>query len=173
MPSFKSFAAFGAEVEKLRKELEGAEKRRITRDMAEQAQKIAERAASGDLGGDPKFSRWKPELDTQIKPTRGNGHLLAPTKTGAGPWTVAQFGRHADGGVGRFQGPSLNMRTGRTTRTKTGALTNRTRTTGVRWNGVTKGKGTADKAIAAMERELPKLAENGVRRVLRKHFDVT
>lgn len=173
MPSWSSLEAFGRDLDRLRDDLEREEARRITRNMAERGQKIAEAEASRDLGGDPKFSGWKPTLDTQVKSLR-DAALITPTKTSAGPWTVANDGRHADGGVGRFQGPALNMRTGRTTRRRdTGTIYDRRRRKGVRWNGQTNGKGTADRAVARMERELPEIAGREVRRVVAKRFDVS
>ena len=175
MATFKSFAAFGAEIEKMRKELEAGEKRKITRAQAEAGQKIADRMAARDLGSDRAFSGWKRgdpiPLDTHIKTTRSNGAVLLPEF--AGGWTTAEKGRHHEGGVGRFQGPSINMRTGRTGRTKSGGIRAGRARSGVRWNGMTEGKHTASDAVKAMERELPKIADDGVRRVLRKHFDVT
>ena len=172
MPTWRDLSAFQADLERMSRDLEREQSRSIRRDMAEKAQQIAERAASHDLGGDPKFSGWAPRLDTQIKENRDATFLL-PTRTSAGPWTVAQFGRHADGGVGRFQGPGVNMRTGRTSRRRDGSISVGRRRTGVRWNGVTRGKGTADKAFAAMERELPRIAERGVKRAIARRFDVS
>lgn len=173
MATFRSLAAFEAEIAKLHREIERAEKRKITKAQAVEAQKIARGAAAADLGGDPKFSGWRPRLATIVKP-RGDNHLLTPTRISAGPWTVAEFGRNADGGVGLFQGPGLNMRTGRTSRNRAGDIITRGRRGRARrWNGRTEGKGTASDALQEMDRKLPKIAEDGLRRVLRKHFDVT
>ena len=165
-------ASFSADLQRLAHDLEREQSRRIRQEMAEKGQQIAERAASADLGGDPKFSGWAPTLDTQIK-HRDDATFILPTRSSAGTWTVAQFGRHADGGVGRFQGPGVNMRTGNTSRNRSGGITVRRRGRGVRWNGVTRGKNTADKAFDAMERELPPIAERGVKRAIARRFDVT
>lgn len=177
MPTFKSLADFNRELSALGKAMDAAEKRKITKDQAEKAQKIADRAAARDLGGDMAFSGWPRGnpigLDeTQIKKTRGDGHILTPTRSSAGPWTVADKGRN-QGNASGFAGPGINRRTGRTSRTKSGAL-RKVRTTNARqWNGRTAGKGTAADAVAEMESALPKIADDGFRRVLRKHFDVT
>jgi hypothetical protein len=164
MPTWSSMSAFSADLSKLARELEREEARRITREMAEKAQRIATAAASADLGGDPKFSGWAPVLDTQIKSGRDSSHLLTPTRTGAGPWTVAEQGRNRGKVGGRLAGPSLGgPRSVRGVR----------RARGRRWNGYTQGKGTASDAVARMERELPPIAERQVRRVIVKRFDVT
>lgn len=171
MPSYSSISGFNAVFGQFTREVETQLGRDATLAQAKAAQKIAEREARRDVGADLEFSGWDgSKLDTQIKEIKG-GHLLAPTRFSAGPWTVAQKGRHADGGVGRFQGPGLNMRTGRTSRSKkTGAIVVRRRSAGVRWNGMTRGKNTASRARLAMEKELPKVAEEAVVKVTRKHF---
>lgn len=174
MPTWRSLAEFEREIAEFQKELEAAEKRKITKAQAVEGQKIARRAAAADLGGDPKFSGWKPRLATVVKPARDNAHMLLPTRQSAGPWTVAEFGRHADGGVGRFQGPGVNLRTGRTSRRRDGTVSTRgtRQRRGVRWNGVTAGKDTATDAIRKMDEPAKKIAEAGLRKVIRKHFDL-
>jgi hypothetical protein len=169
--SFSSFGAFAAEVGKLAREIDKDAQQRITREMGEKAQEIAKKAASADLGGDAKFSGWVPPLDTQLKPGRNNSTLLTPTRESAGPWTVAQSGRN-QGNASGFSGPGINTRTGRTSRTKSGGI-RKVRVRGTpRWNGYTDGKDTADDARRMMESELPKVAEDGVRKVLMRYFDV-
>lgn len=170
MASFNSAAAFRTEVVKLGKELSTTEAKRITREMAEKAQRITQQAAAADLGGDAKFSGWRPRLDTQIKPTRDYGHVLMPTRSSAGPWTVAERGRN-QGNASGFSGPGINVRTGRTARTKSGAVRKVRARQARRWNGRTIGKRTASDAIRQMERWLPRIAEDGLDRVIRKHFD--
>jgi hypothetical protein len=174
MATFKSLADFYSQLEKLGKDLTGPEKRKITRDMAKQAQRIAAKAADADIGG--SFSGWnrgKPiELATQVRAGREFSAILTPTKSSAGPWTVAEKGRN-QGNAGGFSGPGVNRRTGVTSRTASGALRKVRTTKARRWNGTTVGKKTASEATAAMEREIPKVAHKGVLAVTRKHFDVT
>jgi hypothetical protein len=135
----------------------------------------AREAAASDLGGDPKFSGWKPRLGTQIKLKPDGRAFLIPTKRSAGPWTVAEKGRHAEGGVGLFQGPALNLRTGRTSRNRTGDLVVRSRRQRKvsRWNGRTAGKNTATDARQRMEREIPDDVERVFKRQIGRHFDVS
>jgi hypothetical protein len=170
MASWSSFDAYAKDLGALAKDLEQERLQRIAKRMADEGAKIAERVASGDLGGDPKFSGWAPRLDTRVKLDR-SGAVLMPTRTGAGPWTVAQRGRN-QGNASGFSGPGINTRTGRTSRRKDGSV----RASGARrprrWNGRTKGKGTADKAVAQMDRELPKIAEKEIRRIITKRFDL-
>lgn len=194
MPAFTSFEAYGREVKKMANEMEREARRRITREQAEAAKVIAIREARRDVGSDVAFSGWNKRdeargLDNlQIKPSRKNdGHWLFPTRKSGGPWKVATAGRNMTtskfggaagrGGVGMFQGPGVNRQSGitgysATAYKKTGGIIVRT-SRAKRWSGYTKGKGTADRAADRMERELPKIAEVGVRRVLVKHFDVT
>lgn len=169
MTTFKSFKEFGATVEKLNKAIE-RDRKLWALEMAKRAQEIAEAQASADLGGDPKFSGWKPPLDTHIKPIP-TGAVLLPTRSGAGPWTVANQGRHT-GNAGGFSGPGVNRSTGLTARTKSGGLRKVRSTKGKHWNGATKGFHTADKAVAKMEHELPVIADKGVLRTQRRFFDV-
>lgn len=171
MPTFKSFGAFGAELDQVVATMEREARARITRPMGERAQKIAEAAASADLGGDPKFSGWKPVLETQLKDGRDGSTILMPTRSSAGPWTVAERGRN-HGNAGGFSGPGIG-KSGFTSRTKSGGLRKVRAFKAKRWNGYTDPKRTASEAVTRMERELPKIAEDGVRRILQRHFDVT
>ena len=170
MPTFRSLAEFGHELNELGKDLTTTEKRAITEQMGRRAQQLATIAASKDLGGDPKFSGWAPTLDTQIRPQSDGSALLTPTKRSAGPWTVAERGRN-QGDVGLFAGPGINRNTGVTSRTKSGGVRKVRAFQAKRWNGVTQGKSTASDAAELMERELPGIAERGVRRAIRKRFD--
>ena len=182
MPTFSSFGAFARELDQLEHELRREEGLRITRKQAEAARKIATAAARRDLGGNSRFSGWagRDLADLRVKQLRGNkvGHILAPTRKSGGPWKVAEQGRNKGTATGRggkaiFFGPGINRETGETARTKSGAVRKVRRFKAKRWNGYTAGKGTASDAISAMERVLPKVAEDGVTKVTRKHFDVT
>lgn len=171
MPSFKSFADFERELGKLGKEIETTERRRITMRQAEAAQKIAAQVASADLGGDPKFSGWKPELDTQVKTTRNGASLFSPTRTSAGPWTVAEFGRNK-GNAGGFAGPGIGRTTGKTSRNKDGALRKVRAFKAKRWNGYTDGKQTGSKTLQAIDRVVEDIALDSLRKTTRKYFDI-
>lgn len=179
MPTFESLTTFADTLGKLGKELSDDEKRKITKRMAEAGQKIAVAAASADLGGNPEFSGWKHRslADMKIRPGRDNTHWLFPTKKSGGPWKVAEQGRNQGDARGRggtqvFFGPGVDRKDGSTFRTKTGKVLVR-RTKRKRWNGYTKGKGTATKATGQMNAKLPDLAEREVLRAIGKRFDVT
>jgi hypothetical protein len=122
------------------------------------AKMIATAAASADLGGDPKFSGWKPTLDTRFDHIRPGAISFHPTKSSAGPWTVAEFGRHSAAGP-QLHGVKL---------TKSGKVS---KGKGKRWNGRTAGKHTASEALAKMNRELPALADKEVSSAVRKFFN--
>jgi hypothetical protein len=171
MATFSSFGEFGDAVQKMGTDLERESRLTIAREMGNKAQQVAEREASADLGGDPKFSGWAPRLDTQLKQI-ATGIVMMPTRTSAGPWTVAQFGRH-QGNAGGFSGPGINRKTGTTSRTKSGGLRKVRKTKGKRWNGVTKGKGTADRAFAQIENDVEPIANKGTRKIIARRFDVT
>lgn len=174
MPSWSSMAAFGADLAGLEAELTGPEQRRITRLMGREAQQIADRQAQRDLGGDRAFSGWNRgapiPLATHLKTTRSDGTVLLPKFPGG--WTVAEQGRN-QGNASGFAGPGVNRRTGRTARTKSGALRKVRAVQGRRWNGTTAGKGTATEATADMARKLPLIADREVLKVTRRRFDVT
>lgn len=172
MPTFTSFNDYAAAIRKLSKQFDAKEMAEITMAMGKKAQAIAEAQARADLGGDPKFSGWAPRLDTQLKSGKDGSTIMSPTKTSAGPWTVANAGRN-QGNASGFQGPGVSRKTGLTKRLKSGGLGKVKATQGKRWNGYTVGKHTADKAVKRMEAELPKVAEASVRKVIMRHFDVT
>lgn len=176
MATFSSFKAYSAEWDKVARQLDAKQRQAITHEMAQAGQKIADRMASRDLGGDRAFSGWPRgnpiALDLQLKNGRNGSTLLLPTRSSAGPWTVAEQGRNQGNAAG-FSGPGINSRTGLTSRTKSGGLRKVRARKAKRWNGTTRGKDTATHAQAEMERELPKIAEKQYRAVLVKHFDVT
>ena len=179
MPNFSSFASYAKAMDQVEKDLNAEGRRKVTHAQGEKAQEIAAKFAMRDLGSDQAFSGWRRndriKAATQLKDGRDGATLMTPTGTSAGIWTTVTDGRNGDGGVGLFQGPGVNLRTGRTTRTKSGdiRIASRRQRKAKRPNGRTSGKGTADDARAAMQRELPKIADDGVRVIFTKHFDVT
>jgi hypothetical protein len=164
MPTWDSLAAFSKELKGLESDLTGAEVRKIIREMAAEGEDIAERSALRDLGGDKAFSGWNRgapiSLDTRVRPGRDVSQILAPNRRSAGPWTVAEFGRNSKAGP-RLIGPRL---------TKTGRVSRARRR---RYNGVTRGKGTATRAVNEMGVKLPKIADKRIKAITRKRFDVT
>lgn len=161
-----TFASIGRKLDVLTKGLRDPELRQVMVKVGKTAQKAAESAASADLGGDPKFSGWKPTLDTKVDHVGEGRILIRPTRSSAGPWTVAERGRN-QGNAGGFAGPGVNRKTGVTNRTKTGKL-RKVRQRSKRWNGRTQGKGTATSAQAAMERQTPPIFERAVTEAIRK-----
>ena len=169
MPTFQSWAAFGREVEKMAEEVDGAKKRKLIQPIADKAVKLATQAASADLGGDPKFSGWEPELVTVIKWTRSSAAIVQPTRQSAGPWTVAEQGRNK-GNASGFAGPGVNRKTGLTSRTKSGGVRKQRSRGASRWNGRTAGKGTASDALVMIEKKVPKIVETAIGRAIAKTF---
>lgn len=175
MPTWDSLAAFSRELAGLEGDLTHDEVRRVTRLMAVDGEKIAARHAVSDLGADRAFSGWNRgnpiPLGTHLKAGSNGTTLILPKFPGG--WTVAEFGRNASGGAGGFQGPGVNLRTGLTSRTKSGSVRKARARKARRYNGVTQPKHTARAAVNEMERKLPPIADKAVLKVIRKRFDVT
>ena len=173
MPTF-TYASYAKALDRLKMDLSPREMRKVSKAMAERGEKIAANAARGAVGGDAKHSGWGFPLDTKVRPAGDSGVVMTPTRRSAGPWTEIEVGRNASGGVGRFQGPGVNMRTGRTSRRRDGTVsTANRRRTGVRYNGRTPARGAASDAVGQMERETPKIAEREIKRIIRKRVDLT
>jgi len=168
MPTFRNVAEFRRAIDKMEADLK-KKHREMGEQMAKKARPEAYRAAAADLGGDPKFSGWKPWLELQIK-AKPWGAVLFPTRSSAGPWTVAESGRN-QGNASGFSGPGINVRTGLTSRTKSGGIRKVRSRRAKRWNGYTAGKGTATSAAARMDGLSADVAEKGLRVVIRRHLD--
>ena len=152
-----TFASFDAKLRRFQKELTDDAQSHAIGKMAKDE---ARNAASADLGGDPKFSGWAPELVTRYDIVGPGRVSFKPTRRSAGPWTVAQYGRN------QMSGPSLRT-------SSVSAKTGRRKRAGVRfrrWNGQTAGKGTADTALAQIEAKVPKIVGERVGRAIRKSF---
>jgi hypothetical protein len=132
------------------------------------AKDAATRAARGDLGGDATFSGWRKPGALQAKYTlhrNGRGVTIHRTPKSAGPWRVAEDGRNASS---PYQGPSINQRTGTTSRTKSGKIAARKPGRARRYSGTTAGKGTWTKAEAAINADAPDVFETEVVAVVNK-----
>ena len=150
-----TFQSFNAKLVRFQKQLTDDA---LMHDIGKMAKDEARKAASADLGGDPKFSGWAPELTTRYDIVRPGVLSFKPSRRSAGPWTVAEIGRN------QTAGPSLRSSsltpTGR--RRRPGAVR--------RWNGVTQGKNTATEALVAIGPKVPKLVNTHVGRAIRKTF---
>jgi hypothetical protein len=158
-----TFATFAAKLDQFNKELTDDA---VSHALGKMAKGEATKAASSDLGGDAKFSGWAPTLDTRydiIGPGRISFH---PSKRSAGPWTVAQVGRNASGATG-FAGPGINAKTGASALTKTGRVRSRK---SKKWNGRTQGKGTADSALAAIDKKVGGVVDGQVKKAIKHVF---
>jgi hypothetical protein len=165
MPQWDSLAAFGRELAGFEGDFTPAEIRKVTRTMGVEGQSIVDRFLRRDLGGDKAFSGWNRggpiSADIRLRSTADGSTILAPSKRGAaGVITTVTFGRNAAFGP-RLVGPRLT-RTGRVSKARQR-----------RYNGRTRGKGTAMDATVEMGRRLPPIADKAVLRVTRKRFTVT
>jgi hypothetical protein len=161
-------AEFNVRLDRLVKEYneQSAWQRRVGRMIAKDVGDYATRAASRDLGGDPKFSGWAPTLDT--KSTFSDGAtIFSPTRRSAGPWTVAEDGRNQSTSMSVTPNFGQSRGTSRIS-AKTGKVVRGRARKARRWNGRTEGKGTATtvvnyarkKAPAIFQRESEKLTKS-------------
>lgn len=152
-----TFASFGHRIDTFVNGLSGGELKAVMTKVGVAAKSDALKAASADLGGDPKFSGWAPTLDTRFDHIGDGAISFHPSKKGAGPWTVAEFGRNSAAGP-PMMGPKI-LKSGKASKAK-----------GKRWNGRTRGKGTATKALAQIEKETPDRIEAEVKKAIQKAF---
>lgn len=153
----ESFAQFESRLKLFIRELEDDKLKAIATKAGNRAKVIATAAASADLGGDPKFSGWAPILETRYDHVSPGAIIFHPTRKSAGPWTVAEFGRHQTAGP-QMVGPKLT-KTGKVSKAKT-----------KRWNGRTTGKNTASDAMSAIDKEIPKIVDKEVTAAVKKFF---
>jgi hypothetical protein len=162
-----TFASFNARVARFEKEL-GDDA--LGHAIGKMAKDEARKAASADLGGDDRFSGWaKAPLVTRYDLVGPGEVSFHPSPKSAGPWTVAEQGRH-QGNAGGFSGPGINTKTGTTARTKSGGVRKQRARGARKWNGRTKGKNTATDALQAIDKALPKLVEGRIGRAISKVF---
>lgn len=140
-----TFVSFQHRVDQFVNGISGADLKQVMTGVGVAAKGDALSAASSDLGGDPAFSGWSGALDTRFDHV-GTGRIsFHPSKRSAGKWTVAEFGRHS------AAGPPGGKRSRR-------------------WNGRTQGKGTATKALAAINQATPDRIEAEVKKAIAKAF---
>lgn len=171
MPTWQSVEAFNREIDRLDRTL-NRELQNATREMAENARRVALSEARSDLGGDTRFSGWSGRdlSDLVIKRGRRVGvndtsHWMFPTRKSGGPWKVAEYGRNTTTLIGPTVRESSVGISGR--RKRAG------RRSFKRWNGITAGKGTASNAADRFNRDSERIAEKRFRTALTKHFDVS
>jgi hypothetical protein len=150
-----TLASFAKRVDVFINGITGAELKQVMTGLGVAAKKDAAAAASVDLGGDPKFSGWAPILETRFDHI-GEGRIsFHPSGKSAGPWTVAESGRHTAAGP-----PAPHLTKGG--KAKKGKAR--------KWNGRTQGKGTATAAKAIIEKETPDRVDKEIKKVLHKAF---
>lgn len=140
-----TFASFGHRVNGFMNDISGPRLAALMTKAGMDAKRAAREAASADLGGDPKFSGWAPTLDVRFTPVGIGKLLITPTRRSAGPWTVAEYGRHSAAGP-----PGGKRRR--------------------QWNGRTQGKQTASEAVQRIQSETPQLFEAEVKRSIQRNF---
>ena len=160
----ETFESLNRKIAKLQKELSDDA---LMHSIGKMAKSEATKAASADLGGDPKFSGWAPTLETRYDIVGEGKLLLKPSRRSAGPWTVAERGRN-QGNASGFAGPSINRRTGLTSFTKAGNVRRSRGPRARRWNGVTAGKNTASDAIKAIDAKVPRMVQQHVPKAIRR-----
>lgn len=127
-------------LQKMEKAVSPAAQRSRLIEIGVKLKPVGPAAAAGDLGGDAAFSGWpKAEaLEAAFKlHTSGAGLTMHRTGRTAGPWRVAESGRHPM--IGPFK-PNI---------TKTGKLAKKQKTHS-KYSGSTDGFGSWTKATVAM-----------------------
>ena len=139
-------ASFAAMLRKLGQDINGPLMRAAMRDIGKAAERELANAARRDLG-DGRFSGWSkaPALTVEAKPTEPGVLELVPAPRTAGPWTVATYGRRKG-----------HKRTAK--RSNTG------------W-GATRGKGTFDDGLTAIDRTFDAVAEKAVIDRIEREFN--
>lgn len=169
MPTDPTLAAFNKRVDRFRKEMTP---QALDHALGKMAKDEATKAAEGDWTN-ADFSGWtraKPiKMATRYDVLSPGRVLLKPTPRSAGPWTVAESGRN-QGNAGGFSGPGVNRSTGETSRTASGGVRKVRARKSKRWNGRTRGKGTATKAHVVIEKKAPDIVAKQIDRAIRKTF---
>lgn len=81
----------GATVGKIGALLAGPELRKVTNAVARESKKIGMRHLTGDLGGDRKFTNWRPRLSVGYELENEGVAKIIPRPSG--PWKVLDQGR--------------------------------------------------------------------------------
>lgn len=155
-----------AKLNKLRHQIDG-----VAETVAKESRLDVEQAVKADIG-DSSMSGWRRGKPIQIygayKVLTQTTAEITPARMSAGPMRVLESGRNAHGGVGGFQGPGINFRTGKTSaRART---TGRGSTKGRRYNGKTRGKDTWSDAEKLIVARLPKRSSRALRGVMSNIF---
>lgn len=128
------------------------------------------RAVRADIG-DTSMSGWwrgRPIAMTGSLKVNGDAIIIQPVRGAVGPTRVMEQGRN-QGNASGFSGPGINVKTGLTSRTKSGGI-RKVRARKGRRNGATQGKGTWSAAEEAMRDRAPRVQQAVVRAALRKRF---
>lgn len=142
-----SLSSFAVKLDRLAERLGGdAALKSLATKLGVFAKKDAEKAASADLGGDPKFSGWaKAPLTTRFEHTSPGVIEFGPQGKARGPWRVAESGRRAGMSKGTRKRKPRNM-------------------------GATAGKDSWSDAMKIMEAQTPGRVQDEVVQHLRKTF---
>ena len=140
-----TFATYQAKLAELQRTMSGSDLTRMSHTVAVQAQGDAADAVQSTLHG-PGFSGWRPgkviALTTKVTDTGIGRSVLLPAGASAGPWTVAESGRHPMHGPKITSGGKSGIRKISRARVK-------------RYNGETQGKGTTTRAHRTIAERTP------------------
>lgn len=152
---------------------------RLQQDLPKIAQQVAnasvddvQKAVRGDVG-DLSMSGWlkDDELRGMVERNPKDGEAaIIPFGRQGGRFRVLESGRNAEGGVGGFQGPGINFRTGRTS-ARTRATGRGGSTKGRRYNGQTRGKNTWSDAEQSIGRGLGERSSSAFAALLNSIFN--
>ncbi len=141
MEVLDTFGSFGSRLTKMGEQFSGPELTKIVHAVAVKAQGDAESAVVATLGPLEGFSNWRRgkviKLGTKVVDSGVGVATLLPSGGSAGPWTVAESGRHPMSGPRITSGGKSGVRKVSRARQK-------------RYSGETSGFQTASKAHVLM-----------------------
>lgn len=173
MPDFDSIGAFNRHLDRFVTDMSNDMLTKVGREVGKRTVAIADEEAAKDLGGDRKFSGWARVGAASTKAVEVRPGVISVRPAGAGAaavWTTVTQGRN-QGNAGGFSGPGANRSTGATARTKSGGVRKVRARGGKRWNGTTKGKGTADRATSRMEPVVEQVAQAEMVKTINRFFN--
>lgn len=162
-----TFSAVAQRFDALNRELTGEGATKVAQQLGKLGQGDAVKAVRNDWHRDHIKNWRKAKFTTGVKVQSPGAVTVGPSNQGVGVWKVAEKGRH-HGDSNRFQGPGVNVKTGETSRLKSGKLRTVKARKGRRWNGYTDPKGTWSDAEELIAKATPKRTQALVNKALIK-----
>lgn len=168
----ESFADLQRKLLAIERDLEGSASRSTMGRVGRALRPEIDRAVSGTLG-DLSMSGWRRSGPIDIVGSHrvldDATVLIEPVKRAKGPMAVLERGRN-QGNASGFSGPGINVRTGITSRLKSGAVRGQRARAARQWNGTTAPKRTMTNASQAIKDKAPALIADEVHKALARRL---